>query len=74
MSNYKSYDRSKLGLLLDERNLTLKDFAALVYERTGYLIAITNLSNYCTGYKPIKKVETAIYFSQALEVPLTDIL
>jgi hypothetical protein len=74
MANEKNYDRSKLGLLLDERNLTLKDFAALVYERTGYLIAITNLSNYCTGYKPIKKVETAIYFSQALEVPLTDIL
>jgi hypothetical protein len=74
MSNDKTYDRSKLGLLLDERNLTLKDFAALVYERTGYLIAITNLSNYCTGYKPIKKVETAIYFSRALEVPLTDIL
>jgi hypothetical protein len=38
------------------------------------LIAITNLSNYATGYKPIKKVETAIFFAQALEVPLTDIL
>jgi hypothetical protein len=74
MSNEKNYTRSKLGKILDERNLTLKDFAALVYERTGYLIAITNLSNYCTGYKPIKKVETAIFFAQALEVPLTDIL
>jgi hypothetical protein len=74
MANYKTYDRSKLGVLLDERNLTLKDFAALVYEKTGYLIAITNLSNYCTGYKPIKKVETAMFFAQALEVPLTDIL
>jgi hypothetical protein len=74
MPNEKNYTRSKLGKLLDERNLTLKDFAALVYERTGYLIAITNLSNYATGYKPIKKVETAIFFAQALEVPLTDIL
>jgi hypothetical protein len=74
MSNDKTYARSKLGRILDERDMTLKDFAALVFEKTGYLIAITNLSNYCTGYKPIKKVDTALYFAQALEVPLSDIL
>lgn len=74
MQNEKSYARSKLGVLLDERGLTLKEFAALIFEKTGYLIAVTNLSNYITGYKPIKKVETAMFFAQALEVPLTDIL
>jgi hypothetical protein len=67
-------DRSKLGKLLDERGLTLKRFAELVYEETGYLIAVTNLSNYCTGYRPIKKVEIARYFAQTLDVPINEIL
>lgn len=69
-----NYERSKLGKLLDDRGLTLKDFAEMVYLKTGYLIAITNLSNYCTGFKPIKKIETAKYFADTLEVPLTEIL
>lgn len=70
----KSLTRSKLGAILDERELTLKEFAAMVYEKTGYLIAVTNLSNYCTGYKPIKTVEIAKYFADTLDVSITDIL
>ena len=69
-----NYERSKLGILLDERNLTLKDFAEQVYLKTGYFIAVTNLSNYCTGLKPIKKVEIAKYFADTLDVTLTEIL
>lgn len=69
-----NYERSKLGLLLDERDLKLKDFAEQVYLKTGYFIAITNLSNYVTGFKPIKKIEIAKYFAETLEVPITDIL
>lgn len=69
-----NYERSKLGKLLDDRGLTLKDFAEMVYLKTGYLIAITNLSNYCTGFKPIKKIETAKHFADTLEVSLTEIL
>jgi hypothetical protein len=57
--------RSKLGQILDDRNLTLKEFAAMVYEKTGYFIAVTNLSNYCTGFRPLTKT---------LELPVTDIL
>lgn len=67
-------NRSKLGQLLDQRGLKLKEFAALVYEKTGYVIAVTNLSNYCTGLKPIKSVEVARKFAAALDVSLTDIL
>jgi hypothetical protein len=69
-----NYQRSKLGILLDERDLSLKDFAELVYLNTGYIIAVTNLSNYCTGLKPINKVLIAKYFADTLQVPLTDIL
>jgi hypothetical protein len=68
------YERSKLGKLLDERDLTLKEFAALVYERTGYIIAITNLSNYCTGFKQIRSIPIAQSFADTLEVSILDIL
>ena len=66
--------RSKLGQILDERDLTLKEFAAMVYEKTGYFIAVTNLSNYCTGFRPLTKIDTARYFAETLEIPVTDIL
>jgi hypothetical protein len=70
----KTYTRSKLGQLLDERDLTLKEFAAMVYDKTGYFIAITNLSNYCTGLRAIASIRTAKYFADTLEVPITDVL
>lgn len=70
----KPYTRSKLGQLLDERNLTLREFAAMVYDKTGYFIAITNLSNYCTGYRNISRIDTAKYFAETLEVSIADIL
>lgn len=70
----KTYQRSKLGTILDERGLTLRDFATMVYEKTGYLIAVTNLSNYCTGFRPIKKIDIAKMFADTLEVQITDIL
>ena len=69
-----TYQRSKLGKILDERDLTLKDFAELVYIKTGYIIAITNLSNYATGYRSIGRIDTAKFFADTLEVPITDIL
>lgn len=74
MQNKPSYERSKLGKLLDERGLTLKEFAEILYEKTGYLIAITNLSNFCTGYRQIKKIEIAKNFAKALDVDITEIL
>lgn len=74
MPKKKPSQRSKLGQLIDERNMTLKEFAELVYQRTGYFIAITNLSNYATGYKEIKSIAVAKYFADTLEVSILDIL
>jgi len=70
----KKYQRTKLGLLLDERNMTLKEFAELVYKKTGYFIAVTNLSNYCTGLRPIKKIDIIKKFADTLEIPITEFL
>lgn len=66
--------KSKLGQLIKDKKLTQKEFAQLVYEKTGYFIAVTNLSNYCSGYKQIKKIETAKIFADVLGVNITDIL
>lgn len=67
-------ERSKLGQLIKQKGLTQKEFAELVFQKTGYLIAVTNLSNYCSGYKQIRKIDTAKKFADTLEVPITEIL
>ena len=45
-----------------------------VYEKTGYLIAVTNLSNYCTGVKRVKNVDIARHFAETLGVSIIDVL
>ena len=70
----KTKKRSKLGMLIKEKGFTQSEFAQEVYERTGYFIAVTNLSNYCSGYKQLKKIETARIFADVLQVPITEIL
>lgn len=70
----KTKQKSKLGMLIKEKGMTQSEFAQEVFEKTGYFIAVTNLSNYCSGYKPIKKIETARIFAEVLDVPITEIL
>lgn len=66
--------QSKLGKLIREKGMTQKQFAEAVFTQKGYFIAVTNLSNYCSGYKQIKKIETAKIFADVLGVEITDIL
>lgn len=68
------FGRSKLGLILDERGIKLREFAEMIFNHTGYLIEITNLSNYCTGYRQIKKIDIAKIFADTLEASITDII
>lgn len=74
MKKEVTYQRSKLGMILKDRDLTLKEFAEMIFIKTGYFIAITNLSNYCTGYRPISSIKVAQKFAETLELPITDIL
>lgn len=72
----KKEDRmsSKLGQAIKAKGYTQKEFAQKVYEETGYFIAVTNLSNYCSGYKKLVKIDTAKNFAQVLDVHINDIL
>jgi transcriptional regulator with XRE-family HTH domain len=74
MKKEVTYQRSKLGMILKDRDLTLKEFAEMIFIKTGYFIAITNLSNYCTGYRAISSIKVAQKFAETLELPITDIL
>lgn len=69
-----SKEKSKLGKAIKEKGLTQKEFAELLYQKTGYFIAVTNLSNFCSGFRTIKKIETARMFADVLEVDLNEIL
>lgn len=66
--------QSKLGKLIREKGYTQKQFAEALFNEKGYFIAVTNLSNYCSGYKTIKKIEIAKMFAEILQVELTEIL
>ena len=68
------YQRSKLGQIIDDRNMTLREFAEQIFIKTGYFIAVQNLSNYCTGFKPLKKIEIAKIFADTLDLTINDIL
>jgi len=67
------YKRSKLGLMLDARGLTLIKFAEMVYKKTGYLIAISNVSAYCTGYKKLTKISILEKFAITLDCKIEDL-
>lgn len=67
-------EKSKLGQLIKDKGFTQKEFAEKVFNETGYFIALSNLCNYCSGYKSIKKIETAKLFAQVLQVSIEEIL
>ena len=74
MEKEKKYQTSKLGMLLKERGITQREFAQMLFEKSGYLIHTTNLSNLCTGFRSIKKIQTAQKFADVLNVSINEIL
>ncbi len=74
MEKEKKYQISKLGFILKQRGITQREFAQMLFEKTGYLIHTTNLSNLCTGFRSIKKIQTAQKFADVLDVPINEIL
>jgi hypothetical protein len=66
--------RSKLGELIDQKELTYKEFAELVFAETGFFIHKENVCNYATGLREIKTLKLAINFAKALNVDVNDII
>jgi hypothetical protein len=74
MKKEKNYTRSKLGKILDERGISCSQFAEMVFEKTGYLAFVQNISNYTTGYRDIKTIKIARHFADTLGVTIEDII
>lgn len=66
--------KTKLSKLLVERKLNQRQFAELVYDKTGYLVHLQNLSNLVTGLKTIKTIAVAQAFATTLGVTIEDII
>ena len=66
--------KTKLSKLLADNQLNQRQFAELVYERTGYLVHLQNLSNLVTGLKTIKTIAVAQAFATTLGVKIEDII
>jgi hypothetical protein len=66
--------KTKLSKLLADRQLNQRQFAELVYDHTGYLVHLQNLSNLVTGLKTIKTIAVAQAFATTLGVTIEDII
>ena len=66
--------KTKLALLLDQRGINQREFAELIYEKTGYFMHLQNISNYCTGYKQIKTIKVAQAIAETLEVSIIEVI
>lgn len=65
---------TKLENILRERNLSQGDLIRLVKQRTGFRVGRDRISKICTGILINYHLETAVMISEALEVPIQDIV
>ena len=73
-NNETALRTTKLGKLLHDRGISLRQFAEMVYNKTGYFIATQNLSSYCTGYKKLTRIDIVRHFADTLEVDIQDVI
>lgn len=65
---------TKLENILRERNLSQGDLMRLVKQRTGFRVGRDRISKICSGVLKNYHLETAVMISEALEVPIQDIV
>jgi transcriptional regulator with XRE-family HTH domain len=70
----KLKEKTKLALLLEQKGLNQREFAELVYEKTGFIMHLQNISNYHTGYKQIKTIKIAQIIAETLDVSILDVI
>lgn len=72
MSDLKQ--KTKLAILLEQKGLNQREFAELVYEKTGFIMHLQNISNYHTGYKQIRTIKIAQIIAETLDVSILDVI
>lgn len=66
--------KTKLALLLEQKGLNQREFAELVYEKTGFIMHLQNISNYHTGYKQIRTIKIAQIIAETLDVSILEVI
>lgn len=66
--------QTKLELILQERGMSQGDLMRLIREKSGFKIGRDRISKICTGRLKNYTLETAVMISEALEVPVDEIV
>jgi DNA-binding Xre family transcriptional regulator len=65
---------TKIEKILRERNMSQGDLVRLIKAKSGFKIGRDRISKICTGRLTNYTVETARMISEALQVPMDDIV
>jgi len=66
--------QTKLELILQERGLSQGDLMRLIRDKSGFKIGRDRISKICTGRLKNYTLETAVMISEALQVPVDEIV
>jgi transcriptional regulator with XRE-family HTH domain len=65
---------TKLELLLQQRGMSQGDLMRLIRDKSGFKIGRDRISKICTGRLKNYTLETAVMISEALEIPVDEIV
>ena len=65
---------TKLELLLQQRGMSQGDLMRLIRDKSGFKIGRDRISKICTGRLKNYTLETAVMISEALEIPVDEII
>jgi DNA-binding Xre family transcriptional regulator len=65
---------TKLEIILQERGMSQGDLMRLIRDRSGFKIGRDRISKICTGRLKNYTLETAVMISEALEIPVDEIV
>jgi len=68
------YPVTKLGKILEKRNMNYRDFQLLVYEKTGYYMAFDRISKIISGKQRDMLYSTVKNIADALDLKVEDVL
>jgi len=65
---------TKLEIILQERAMSQGDLMRLIRDKSGFKIGRDRISKICTGRLKNYTLETAVMISEALEIPVDEIV
>ena len=67
-------NNTKLDTILQERGMSQGDLVRLIRSKSGFKIGRDRISKICTGRLKNYTIETAVMISEALEIPVDEII